>query len=202
MSNSDLKETVKRLRLALGKSQTKFGALIGKGLATVQRYETLVPPKGKALVQLEKLASESGFDECANIFRNALRDELGLTSQRDEVPPPPGLDGFQPMRPQNPEEEAMVFDVLALMRQSPTPPVAELVRRDMKRLKLATEWPRAMREQAIRMAVTESDREKAILELHAKGQPVATIAKLFGRHETMIRETILRKRKESKGSTT
>jgi hypothetical protein len=202
MSSANVRDAVRRLRGGLGKTQTAFGELIGKGLATVQRYETLVPPKGKVLVQLEKLALESGFDECAKIFRNELRNELGLTSQRDEVPPPPGLTLFQPMRPENPEEEAMVFDVLGLMRQSPTPPVAELVRRDMNRLKLATAWHRAMRENAIRMALTDSDREKAILELHAKGQPVATIAKLFGSNETMIRGTILRKRKESKGSTT
>ena len=61
-----IREAVKQLRLALGKTQTEFGQMIGKGLATIQRYETLVAPKGKTLRELENLSMNSGHVELAS----------------------------------------------------------------------------------------------------------------------------------------
>jgi hypothetical protein len=77
-STDDLRFAVRGFRLALAKTQTEFGALIGKSLPTIQRYELLVPPKGKILFTLESLAREKRFDEYAQTFRDAIRDELGV----------------------------------------------------------------------------------------------------------------------------
>ena len=76
-SSQDLKKAVKDLRSALGKTQTEFGVLIGKGLATVQRYEALVPPKGKTLVTLSTLADANSQPVLAALFRSALEKEIG-----------------------------------------------------------------------------------------------------------------------------
>jgi hypothetical protein len=76
-SSNDLKRAVRDLRAALGKTQSEFGALIGKGLATVQRYEGVVPPKGKVLGQLAALALENSQLTLAALFRSALDEELG-----------------------------------------------------------------------------------------------------------------------------
>jgi transcriptional regulator with XRE-family HTH domain len=77
-SNDDLRAAVRGLRLALGKTQTEFGALIEKSLPTIQRYESVVPPRGKVLLKLERLARGNCFDEHAQSFREALRADLGL----------------------------------------------------------------------------------------------------------------------------
>src|ERR1039457_7538452 len=77
-STDDLRFAVRGLRIALAKTQTEFGALLGKSLPTIQRYELLVPPKGKVLFTLESLAREKRFDEYAQTFRDAIRDELGV----------------------------------------------------------------------------------------------------------------------------
>lgn len=76
-SSNDLKRAVRDLRAALGKTQTEFGALIGKGLATVQRYEGVVPPRGRVLVRLAALADDNSQTTLAALFRSALEEELG-----------------------------------------------------------------------------------------------------------------------------
>lgn len=77
MSTKDLRGAVRELRVALGRTQTQFGQLIGKGLATIQRYETLVPPKGAVLAMLGRLAEENGRHDLSVIFHSALAEELG-----------------------------------------------------------------------------------------------------------------------------
>lgn len=86
-TDTSLRRAVRGLRLALGKTQTEFGALIGKSLPTIQRFETLVPPRGKILLKLETLARESRLDEYAQRFRQAVRDDLGLDLPEIEVSP-------------------------------------------------------------------------------------------------------------------
>jgi transcriptional regulator with XRE-family HTH domain len=72
-----LRSAVRQLRMAMGKSQTEFGALIGKGLATIQRYEALVPPRGKVLSDLVLLAEQNSQPGLAALFRSALEQEIG-----------------------------------------------------------------------------------------------------------------------------
>jgi len=69
---------VRDLRSALNKTQTEFGRMIGKGLATIQRYETLVPPKGEALTQFANLAQNLQRFDLANIFLRTLAAEIGI----------------------------------------------------------------------------------------------------------------------------
>ena len=103
--------------MALGKTQTEFGTLLGKGIATIQRYETLVPPKGKVLAQLEQLAHAHGYDEYAAIFRTALAVELGI--QGSEIKPRPAatlISGGNPLLDFTPEEKVMAAALLLVMR--------------------------------------------------------------------------------------
>jgi hypothetical protein len=76
-SNKRVRLAVLDLRNRLGLTQTQFGGRIGKGLASVQRYENLVPPSGAALVQLMTLAAEIKEASLAEVFRSALSKELG-----------------------------------------------------------------------------------------------------------------------------
>lgn len=75
-SSVDLKSAVKELRTKLGLSQTEFGRLIGKSIATIQRYETLVPPQGKVLSDLSTLAFLNGESRLAQVFTEALRVQM------------------------------------------------------------------------------------------------------------------------------
>ena len=57
-------------------SQTEFGRVVGKSLNTIQRYETLVPPKGAVLLRLAGVATEHGQPDLAKKFRNAFDREM------------------------------------------------------------------------------------------------------------------------------
>ncbi len=134
-SNDSLRAAVKTLRLALGKTQTEFGALIGKGLATVQRYEMLVPPKGKVLVTLYNLARENRLDECASLFRTALLTELGMEQEAlDDRPLPfPMVAGMVITGPESTDQQNMVAALVQLMREADRPGAAgEEARKEMK----------------------------------------------------------------------
>ena len=83
MSRDELRRATKDFRLSIRDedgnpiSQTEFGRLLGKSLNTVQRYETLVPPTGKVLAKLARLAGERQQTAFAEIFAKALADEIG-----------------------------------------------------------------------------------------------------------------------------
>jgi transcriptional regulator with XRE-family HTH domain len=70
---------VRELRTALGLSQTEFGLRLGKSLPTIQRWETLRPPDGEALADLERLANDEKHPELAKPFSAALKDVPGHT---------------------------------------------------------------------------------------------------------------------------
>ncbi len=86
MVTFDLRLHVKNFRSRLGLSQTEFGRLIGKSLPTVQRYENLVPPRGRVLTDLAELASRRGAADLARIFRQALSDEIAADSVHLKCP--------------------------------------------------------------------------------------------------------------------
>lgn len=48
---------------------------------TIARYETVRPPKGKALSDLMQVAMETGNEELGNIFRNAFTGEIGVAGK-------------------------------------------------------------------------------------------------------------------------
>jgi DNA-binding transcriptional regulator YiaG len=106
-----LRAAVSELRNRMGLSQTQFGLRLGKALPTIQRWETLRPPKGPALVQLMTLAAGINETSIAEVFRTALSEELAYTVSA----PKPGTD---PMFSVEPGEQAE-FDVLAAVLRSP-----------------------------------------------------------------------------------
>jgi hypothetical protein len=181
MSSENLKVMVRELREGLGKTQTEFGALIGKGLATVQRYETLVAPKGKVLVQLEKLARESGFKECADAFRGALIAELGLDrSSPDERPLPfVRVGGAIVAGPETPEEKNKVAAFCQVMRETRWPgPRGDKARKEMKLIDRGIQ--RVFREIVdLGRDDPEQARAAAMIRLHREGLQPTAIAKQF-----------------------
>ena len=87
MKNDAVMEAVRNLRAHLGLTQTQFAARLGNAMQTIQRWEKVVPPKGKALAQLERVAREDGQPELAEAFRKALVEELGTwdTSEYESI---------------------------------------------------------------------------------------------------------------------
>jgi transcriptional regulator with XRE-family HTH domain len=70
-------EAVRELRMALGESQQAFAYRMKTAIRTIARYETVRPPKGKALAEFYRLATETGHPKLANVFTRALQAELG-----------------------------------------------------------------------------------------------------------------------------
>jgi transcriptional regulator with XRE-family HTH domain len=71
-------EAVRKLRKELGESQQQFAYRMKTAIRTVARYETVRPPKGKVLRQLEVMATENNLGYLAEVFRGALNQELGV----------------------------------------------------------------------------------------------------------------------------
>jgi hypothetical protein len=181
MSSENLEVTVRQLREGLGKTQTAFGAMIGKGLATVQRYETLVPPKGKVLVRLETLARENGFTEYADAFRDALIAELGMDRPRPGERPLPFVrtGSVVVAGPETPEEENKLGAFCQVMREAKWPgPRGEKARKEMKLIDRGIQ--RVLRELVnAGRAEPEEARAAAIIRLHRDGlQPKVIAEKL------------------------
>jgi len=71
-------DAVRKLRKELGESQQQFAYRMKTAIRTVARYETVRPPKGKVLHQLEVMATENNLLHLADVFRGALEQELGV----------------------------------------------------------------------------------------------------------------------------
>jgi transcriptional regulator with XRE-family HTH domain len=81
MSTGNLREAVRSLRVAMGLTQTKFAERVSVSLPTVQRWEKVVPPRGKALYSLSRLASEIGKMDLSSLFLSALTRELSANER-------------------------------------------------------------------------------------------------------------------------
>jgi transcriptional regulator with XRE-family HTH domain len=181
MAGHSLRAAVRGLRLALGKTQTEFGTMIGKSLPTIQRYETLVPPKGKTLLKLERLASEKRFDEYARTFREALRRDLGLdlpdmSASAVEVPFPIVVSHY--VGGPKTEEQRQTHDALqALLCQAEWPGVVgEHARKDLKTVDRGLRRVRLQLEEAGEGAYVTADRVRAVVRLVRDGIPPINIA--------------------------
>jgi transcriptional regulator with XRE-family HTH domain len=110
---------VRSLRTRLGDTQQKFAARIGSAISTVVRYELNRPPRGKVLAQLEKLASDHGFDEEAAVFRKALAQELGMPEPNisSRFPSPPKVE--LELQPTDEREHELIQDLLFAIRTAP-----------------------------------------------------------------------------------
>jgi len=72
----EITQAVRNLRVALGDTQQSFAHRLGMAISTVVRYESTRPPRGKVLVQFERLARKHGLKEIAFIFRGAFEEGL------------------------------------------------------------------------------------------------------------------------------
>ena len=75
--DAELLNATKELRSRLRLTQGAFGQRIERAVNTVMRYESQAVPRGEALVPYAALAIESGFDDLAKLFRDALIRDLG-----------------------------------------------------------------------------------------------------------------------------
>lgn len=78
-------EAVRSLRVALGESQQAFAYRMKTAIRTIARYETTRPPKGKALSEFYRVATENGNQDLAAVFRNALTAEMGVAGKYTQL---------------------------------------------------------------------------------------------------------------------
>jgi transcriptional regulator with XRE-family HTH domain len=115
INEQNVMATVRKTRSAMHLTQTDFAIRLGKSLATVVRYETLRPPKGRTLAKLRELAETNGLSDLAEIFRAALAQELGvLDHEIRHIGNMPG--GHHSITPQNEEEARFVQSLLRRVR--------------------------------------------------------------------------------------
>src|SRR4029078_7687539 len=80
-SSLPVTRAVRELRQTLQESQQAFAYRMKSAVRTIARYETVRPPRGSVLAQLEGVALEAGRADLATVFRQALAQELGSPSQ-------------------------------------------------------------------------------------------------------------------------
>src|SRR6202035_352602 len=68
---------------ALGDTQHAFANRMKTAIRTVARWESIRPPSGVSLAQLEGLAAQQGLEDLASVFRAAIADELGSWDTSD-----------------------------------------------------------------------------------------------------------------------
>jgi transcriptional regulator with XRE-family HTH domain len=75
------------LRTAIGETQQEFAYRMKTAIRTIARWETVRPPRGKALADLARVAEETGQKELAGVFRTAISKELGTwdTSEFESI---------------------------------------------------------------------------------------------------------------------
>ena len=71
---------VRALRQSLGESQQQLAFRMKTAIRTIARYETTRPPKGKVLAHFKQIAAENGREDLAEVFAQALAEELKLPS--------------------------------------------------------------------------------------------------------------------------
>lgn len=80
-SSKEIRAAVRELRRESKMTQTQFAQFLGNSLSTIQRYETLVAPSGKALATLAYTALAAGRRDLARTFSQALLEGLGISSE-------------------------------------------------------------------------------------------------------------------------
>ena len=66
-------------------TQTQLATELGRGMSTIQRWEQVVPPRGRALADLAKLARSRGEVSLARLFETALSEEMGADNPADKI---------------------------------------------------------------------------------------------------------------------
>lgn len=76
----DLVTAVRTLRESLGMSQQAFANKLGLSIRAIANYEKDRRPGGDALVKMGSLAADHGLGELRDVFRLALKENLGLAN--------------------------------------------------------------------------------------------------------------------------
>ncbi len=79
MKPKDVCKAVASLRARRHETQTIFGQGLGVSLPTIQRWESLVPPSGAALLRVMRLADSCRSGDLGDIFCACLSSELGIS---------------------------------------------------------------------------------------------------------------------------
>jgi transcriptional regulator with XRE-family HTH domain len=180
MDKDVLMETVRRLRVGLGDTQQQFANRLQLAISTVVRYELSRPPRGKALAQLKRVATDNGLDECAKVFHDALLDDVRDDLKEVEVRDTPVIrtSGLVPSKPQSEEEQRMVNALLYVMREADGPGVMrDTARAEMKLVKQGLRRLMMFERDAILGPQSVEDRAAAMIRLHRDGMRAEQIAK-------------------------
>ena len=123
-----LRNAAKKLRKELGLNQPDFSRRIGRGLNSVVRYEQ-TGPTAEALVSYGIVALQAGLENLAQIFREALLEEVGsdlealmcwrAESASSGIQVPPGM-------------RHLVEAFIAFMNAKDVTPVQELARSSLQ----------------------------------------------------------------------
>jgi len=103
----DLSRGVKSLREALQQTQQQFAQTLGTAITTIARYETGRAPRGRSLAKLAGVADQNNLPQLAEVFRNALTQELGSLDSTGLV---------LNLEPKNDMERLYVSSILAILR--------------------------------------------------------------------------------------
>jgi transcriptional regulator with XRE-family HTH domain len=76
MEDNELGDAIRSLRSGLNESQQAFAYRMKTAIRTISRYETVQPPKGKALLQLADVARAAGRGDLTEIFHRHFYDEF------------------------------------------------------------------------------------------------------------------------------
>jgi transcriptional regulator with XRE-family HTH domain len=118
VNDEKIRQAVKQLRSALGMTQSELAIRVGRSLATIQRWEGVVSPKGQALVQLISLAGAGGQRELVPLFQDALAAELGSEVFKTSV---------EKGKPGAPPEEHEILDTIYYLAQKDEIPQAKKI---------------------------------------------------------------------------
>ncbi len=178
-STEPLITTVRKLREGLGDTQQGFADRLGLAIATVVRYEHNRVPRGKALARLEQVATASGFDEYAALFRNALTAEFGS---------PPPSPRTRTILCRSDEERALVEALLCAVRLEGLEEYAKTAKAIRRVLKPVLEERRQSEETD---EALEAQRN-AIVRLLEKGRTAAEVAQIFRTTAETVAEAFFR----------
>jgi len=101
ISPVDVRKAVRALRTSLKETQQTFSKRLAVGIATAVRYELTLAPHGRMLAKLARIAEEEGFPTQAEVFRDALNQELGLIATANVAIPARRLNLWQLYQPED-----------------------------------------------------------------------------------------------------
>ena len=169
-----IQTAVRQLRKALGETQEQFAHRLRTAVRTIARYEGDRPPTGLVLAQLKQLADVNDLQDVANVFQDAILEELG----QDHIQ---NLGEFYSMTLTKPQE---IRPVRALVEALRNPQYRQIGARAIRILAPVIENIQKPIDQ-VRRATLQAD---AMLAVHRAGKTERQIAEFFGVSIKQVRE--------------